>query len=295
MTITNRLDLPDAIVKACSTEQHNRPNTVSATTLLKGAKEIILTRRHWDELTDDVSDRIWALFGTAVHSMLEHETPDTFSEEYLSLKIGGYKLTGRIDCYDMKRGIVHDYKTASVWKIAMHDFDDWKKQGLIYTHLLRENGFPVTEVKFTALLKDFSKSKARFDASYPQSPVYVYSFKPTAHDMEWIDGFIKDKIAEIIFNESLPDDEISECTKAERWATDDKYAIMKKGNKKASKVCDSLEQAESYVSANADKDKLEIVKREAESKKCNEYCAVKNFCSFYKSLKEDRIDPDNGN
>jgi hypothetical protein len=290
MTITNRQNLPEAIVKACSTEQHNRPNTVSATTLLKGAKEIILTRRHWDELTDDVADRIWALFGTAVHSMLEHETPDTFTEEYLTHMVNGYKVTGRIDCYDMKNGIVHDYKTASVWKVAMRDFDDWKKQGLIYAYLLKENGFNVSECRFTALLKDFSKTKAKFDANYPQSPVFVYSFNPTEKDMAYIEKFIRDKIAEIVYNESLPDDEIAECTKDERWATDDKFAVMKKGNKKASRVCDSLEQAESYVSANADKDKLEIVKREATSKKCLEYCQCAEFCNFYKSLKEESVD-----
>ncbi len=286
MTITNRLNLPDALVKACGTEQHNRPNTISATTLLKGAKEIILTRRHWDELTDDVSDRIWAIFGTAVHSLLEHETPDTFTEEYLSHEVNGMKVTGRIDCYDMQHGIVHDYKTASVWKVMHRDFDDWKKQGLIYTWLLRNNGFPVERVRFTAMLKDHSKSKAKFDADYPKSPVYVYEFTPSTADMVSVEAFIYDKIATIKYNESLPDDEITECTAAERWATDDKFAIMKGTNKKASKVCDSLEQAELYVEANADKDKLKIVKRDAASKKCMEYCSVCEFCNFYKSLKE---------
>lgn len=136
------------------------------------------------------------------------------------------------------------------------------------------------------MLKDHSKSKAKFDASYPQSPVYVYEFKPCTADMVSVQGFIYDKIAEIKYNESLPDDEISECTASERWATDDKYAIMKGANKKATKVCDSLEQAESYIEANADKDKLKIVKRDAASKKCMEYCTVCEYCNFYKSLKE---------
>ena len=286
MVVTNKQGLPDAILKACSTEQHNRPNTVSATTLLKGAKEIILTRRHWNEMTDDVADRIWAIWGTAVHSLLEHETPDTFTEEYLSYMVGDIKVTGRIDCYDMKHYVVHDYKTASVWKVMHRDFDDWKKQGLIYTWLLRKNGFKAENVRFTALLKDHSKSKARFDANYPQSPVYVYGFSPSPNDMKMIDCFIHDKVNEIQYNESLSDDEIAECTAAERWATDDKYAIMKGTNKKATKVCDSMEQAEAYIEANADKDKLKIVKRDAASKKCMEYCPAAKWCNFYQSLNE---------
>lgn len=81
MIITNDLGLPQALVDACDVSPHNAPNTVSATTLKSGVREILLTKRHWEEMTDDVSNRIWTLFGTAVHSLLERESPDTFVEE----------------------------------------------------------------------------------------------------------------------------------------------------------------------------------------------------------------------
>ena len=64
MTITNKLGLPEGFVRACETTAHNRPGHVSATTLLKGTKEIVLTQRHWDELEDDVADRVWAIWGS---------------------------------------------------------------------------------------------------------------------------------------------------------------------------------------------------------------------------------------
>ena len=41
------------------------------------------------------------------------------------------------------------------------DFDDWDKQGLIYAWLMKQNGLNVKEIRFVALLKDHSKSKAR--------------------------------------------------------------------------------------------------------------------------------------
>ena len=58
MQITNTLNLPAAFIHAVSTERHNAPHCYSATTLNKGAKEIVLTDRHYDEITVDASEQI---------------------------------------------------------------------------------------------------------------------------------------------------------------------------------------------------------------------------------------------
>lgn len=283
MTITNRNGLPEAMVRACETTAHNKPGNISATTLLKGVKEILLTNRHWDNMTDDVSDRIWAIFGTAVHSMLEHETPDTFAEEYTALKIGDYTVTGRIDCYNMKDAVIEDYKTASTWKIIFKDFDDWYKQGMIYAYLMRKNGFDVKRCRFIAMLKDWSKSKAKHDASYPDSPVYVHQFDVTEKGIEEIEAFIVEKLNAIKLCETFGDDEITECTKEERWAKDDVYAVMKAGRKTAIKLYGNEDEAK----MRADDENGYVEKREGVSTKCLEYCSCCDYCNFYKSLKGD--------
>ena len=87
MIIENKLELPEALVKAVSLDKHNGENEISATTLLKGVKEILITDRHWDELVADVSDNVWALFGTAIHALLEKDSPDTVTEEKFWSKI----------------------------------------------------------------------------------------------------------------------------------------------------------------------------------------------------------------
>jgi hypothetical protein len=120
MEITNRLGLPAGIVKAASTERHNAPMCLSATTLIQGLKQILLTERHWDELTDDVADRIWAIWGTAVHSLLVHEGENDFTEQEMSYELGGITITGQIDNYDMANGIIVDYKTAGVNKVMFN-------------------------------------------------------------------------------------------------------------------------------------------------------------------------------
>ena len=73
MLITNKYNLPEAFVKAIQNSRHNAEKSLSATTLLKGTKEIILENRHFDEITVDASDEVWSVFGTAVHAILEHQ------------------------------------------------------------------------------------------------------------------------------------------------------------------------------------------------------------------------------
>lgn len=279
MQITNKMNLPEALVQACEVSQHNRPYNLSATTLLKGVREILLAKRHWDEMSEDVSDRIWALFGTAIHSLLERETPDTFVEESFFVPVGEYKITGRLDCYDMKQGIIHDYKSTSVWKIIKGDFEDWRQQGLIYAWLLAKQGLPVRECRFTAILKDHSKSKAKFERNYPKTPVYVYSFTVTNRDLAEIEKFILSKVEQVAENVDKSDSELPLCSDHERWARPTTYAVMKAGRKTALRVFDTKEQAEKYI---ADTGIGYIEERKGSDGKCPEYCSCCEWCSYYK-------------
>ena len=182
-----------------------------------------------------------------MHSIFEKQSDNSFKEESFEVKIGESVVTGKVDSYDLENEILVDWKTASVWKVQFQDFDDWRKQGLIYSWLLKQNGLNVKKCRFIALLKDHSKSKARFDANYPQSPCYVYEFDVTEKDLEEIEVFIKEKLEMIRKAEEQADEELDPCTKDERWATDDKFAIMKEGRKTAIKLFDTREDAEKML------------------------------------------------
>jgi hypothetical protein len=288
MIITNKLKMPDAFVKAISNSRHNANKCLSATTLLKGTKEIILTDRHFDEITIDASDEVWAVFGTAVHSILEHQEDEAFKEESFSVDVLDYKVTGKVDRYDMKHETIEDWKTASVWKVIYHDFDDWKRQGLIYTWLLRQSGLNVRHIRFVALLKDHSKSEAKKKADYPQSPVYIYEFDPTEDELTHIEAYIKGKVLEVSQNTEKPDDEVEVCTPEQRWTTPSKWAVMKDGRKTALKVCESEEEALNFIEEQEkDKDKLFVEERKGTDKKCDDYCPCAAFCSYYKFLQKE--------
>lgn len=283
MTLTNELNLPQALVDACDVTPHNAPNTVSATTLKSGVREILLTKRHWDELKDDVSNRIWALFGTAVHALLEKESPDTFVEERFSKKVSEYLVTGRLDCYDMKNGIIVDYKTASVWKYKFGDYSDWRFQGLVYAWLLKQQGLEVKECQFIMMFKDFSKSKAKVEVDYPKRAVEVYKFSVTDSDLAGIERKIFSKVKELEDNELVADDNLPVCTEEERWARPSTWAVMKRGRKSAVKLFKTEEDADLMLK-NCDESYYKL-ERFGESVKCNGYCLCSEFCSFAKRLK----------
>ena len=284
MKVTNNLHLPEAFVKAVSVERHNKAGCYSATTLNKGTKEIILQERHWEEFTTDASDNVWAVWGAAVHELFEKIQDDNFHEEKFDIQVSKSHVTGIVDSYDMKNGIINDWKTASVYKVMKGDFSDWYKQGMTYAWLLRQSGLDVRRCRFIALLKDHSKSKAAIDRSYPQSPIFVYDFDVTAEKLELEGKRIFAKVAEIEKAEKMSDDEIEPCTAEERWADDDKWAVMKDGRKTAVRVFDAEMDAERCAKELGNNHYVEH--RPAVSRKCGEYCLCKDFCNFYKSQQE---------
>ncbi len=281
MKVTNNIRLPKAFVEAVSVERHNKPGNYSATTLNKGVKEILLQERHWNELTVDAADNVWAIFGTAVHKIFESQRTSNscFTEEKFNIPVSNSHVTGQIDLYDMEKGIITDWKTASVYKVMKGDFSDWHRQGMVYAWLLKQSGLDVHKCSFIALLKDHSKTKAKTDSSYPQSPVYVYEFEVTPEELELTGERITAKIKEIEVAIWQEDDDIPPCTPEERWADGDKWAVMKNGRKSAIRVFDTEEDAENCAGELGNSHYVEH--RPAVSRKCGDYCLCKDFCNFY--------------
>ena len=282
MKVTNKLNMPAAFVNAVSTTRHNAAGCFSATTLNKGAKEIILSDRHFDEITVDAADSVWAVWGTAVHALLESQPDNNFHEEYFKVPVSNSFVTGQVDSYDMENGVINDWKTASVWKVQFNDFSDWRRQGLTYAWLLQQSGLDVKKCRFVALLKDHSKTKAKTDSSYPQSPVFIYEFDVTAADMEETAARILTKVQEIESAYKLDDDAIEPCSAEERWADGEKWAVMKNGRKTAIKLFDNSADADAMAGEMGNAYYVEH--RPAISRKCGDYCNCKEFCNFYKAM-----------
>ena len=301
MKITNNHNLPEPYYKSCLRDSHPRFgwDTFSVTELMKGTKEIILTRRHWEELEKDCADMCWAVFGTAVHSVMEgHDGEHELAEQRVSMTIpcgeyGDITVSGGFDLYNGQTQTITDYKTAGVFAYQMKVKEwldsDWAKQLRIYWLILAKAGFPVKHVKNTVFLKDWSKTQARRDASYPQLPIVEID-----HDFGEVFGSevaadlmadLSAKITEVLRYKDAPEEEIPDCTKEERWERDEKWAVMKEGRKSAVKLHYSQADADNHISELGKGHYIEH--RPGISVKCIDYCDCASKCSFYKNLEVD--------
>lgn len=280
MIITNKMNLPQSFVSFSEQEYKLSANEYRVTSLLKGIRETILERRYNEQIEDDVSNRIWLILGTAVHSILEQqeEQDHEIKETRLTIDIDEYKLSGQFDLYDAKAKRITDYKTCSVWKVVFGDYSDWRRQLLIYAYMLKSIGFEVNSAEIIAIIKDHSKRDAKFKADYPKLPVTKITFRFSDKDFAEIESWLQEKFAEIKRCESLSDDELPLCTPEERFNSGDKFAVMKKGRKTALRVLDTEDEAETWKEENGG-DFIEV--RKGEDKKCLDYCNACKFCSHY--------------
>ena len=286
MIITNRLGLPAPLVSLAREEYESAENEYRVTSLLRGVRETLLERRHRAEITKDVADMVWLLFGRAVHSVLEkhEESEDELKEQRVIIPFAGqYMLSGQFDLYTEGEEMITDYKTASVWKVIHNDFSDWRRQILIYGYMMRQCRFPVSRGRIVAFLKDHSKADARKDISYPQFPVETINFRFSESDFEECEQWLNAKFAEITEADKLPDDELPVCTAEERWNSGDRYAVMRKGRKTALRVLDNQAEAQDWLKTNGG-DYIET--RPGEDRKCRDYCSANAFCNYWCKVKE---------
>jgi hypothetical protein len=266
--ITNNFNLPTAIYNAVNTAYTPNAERMSVTDLIGPPLIRSLKLKHWDELEEDVSDKLWALLGSAVHYVLEKGASDSsLSEEKLTTKMGIFTLVGKPDLY-VNEGI-EDWKITSVYSFLLGNKIEWEQQLNVYKFLYETHGFPVKKLTINAILRDWQKGKS-YEEGYPpipfiSSPVSVWSLTQCAH-------YIDNRLA--IHSLEIP----APCTPEERWARPTKYAITKDGNKRATKLFDSLEEAEKSLTKG-----FHIDERPGSDIRCGSYCSVNKFCEYFKT------------
>lgn len=298
--ITNRLNLPQPFVDAATSNHEYKPHRYSVTEVLGGTCEAVLKRRHHGEGEEDVADRVFAIFGTAVHKVLqEAEATDTqLQENWLSVpvRVGEseeYELSGIFDLYDDATGKVTDYKTTSVWTVLFGDFDKWRNQCLAYCWMLRQHGFDAHSGEIVAILRDHNQRKARTERDYPPHPVFRIGWDFSDADFSEVEADIFAWFANVVHEETVPDDQLEPCTPEQRWHKPDKWAVMRRGQKRAVKLFDTESDALGFMDWLADKPSnkgraLFVEFRKGEDTKCESYCPVAQFCPHHRDTASER-------
>lgn len=276
MKLTNKLNLPEPIVNAVANDSYSRGDaSISVTSLLAPPRIITLQEKHADEIEEDASERIWSLMGQVVHGILERADTTGVAERRLTIAVEGWTISGQMDRYI--DGVLQDYKVVTAYKFKDGGVPiEYEQQLNVYAHLLRENGHPVTKLQIVGILRDWSKMEAARDPEYPQRQVVVRAVK--LWDEETTKKFIRTRV--ILHQQARI--RLPECSMEDRWAKPTKYAVMKKGAVKATKLYEVERDAQADAEARG-KD-YSVEKRLAENTRCRFYCSVSKFCSQYQAL-----------
>lgn len=280
MNTTNVYDLPDPIVQAIVNDPYNSGADISATGMIRPPRMRVLEKRHAQEITSDVSDKLWILLGQAVHNILERgDTPGYRKEERLFAEVLGWKISGKYDALRIVGSKLIDYKVTSVWAFLMGDKPEWTQQLNILAWLLTEYGHSINDLEINAILRDHSKRRVSED-NYP--PVPFQKVKIPLWTREKQTAYIQSRVKAHQESEKLPTDQLPPCTDDERWAKPDTWAVIKKGNKRAKRVFNSEEEA---IKANEVLGLSIEHRRGDQFVRCRSYCDVSKFCNQFKESK----------
>ena len=299
MKITNKTNLPQSFVDFARSDKYSKGKAdISVTSLIDSPKVRIMKDHFNDKMEIDAVDMVWALFGTAVHTILEtsHDNAPIdqtiVTEERLYSDIDGWTLSGAIDRQEIVDGLVSifDYKVTSMWSLVF-DKPEWDRQLNCYAYLVEKvKGIKVKDINICVIARDWNKRKAEQDRSLPQSPIQVK--KIPLWSFEDREKYVKERIkehqeAQIAYD---LDGDFGLCSNDERWQKKDTYAVIKQGQKRALRVLNSEQEAKEYIDwhnetdkAYNKKSKLDIEIRSGEYTRCKgNYCSVAEFCNQYK-------------
>jgi hypothetical protein len=292
----------------------DRPNVISATSLLKPTRALVLKYQNGDlDKEVDIMSLVPARMGSAIHAIAEQAWTDrsnvskamgalgtsklgeitiinpdmpvkeneipVYVEQRHETEVGDYIISGKYDL--VIDGTLSDYKSTSVWTYI---FDSnalkYTQQGSIYKWLAPDR-ITDNKIDIQFIFTDWSGSNAARDPKYPQTRVMTRSYP--LWPVEQTDKYIKDKLRSVTSLLDKPQDELPQCTSEELWESKTIYKYYKNPAKtaRATKNFDSMEEANSRLLDDGGVGTVITVRGEV--KACR-YCEVSDICEQARNL-----------
>lgn len=279
--------------------------TISATTLLKSTRQIVLDRRvDSAQATPNINSLIASRIGVAIHDAIERAwvgpglisalealglparhyivnptgpVPEgmlaVYVEQRIEKEIDGWIITGQYDIVIV--GQLHDVKTTKSYVIQKRLNDKkWAMQGSIYRWL---NPEVITDdsVVIECVVLDWTAAGAAASPEYPQQQWVSIRLKLTT--LQETESFIRQKLTEITKHLDTPEAELPECTDEELWREGPSYAYFAnpEATGRSTKNFESLHDANMYL---AEKGKGRVDTRPGKVKACA-YCSAASLCT----------------
>lgn len=267
--ITNVHNLPQSIVDAVTNDPYVGGGDISATKLIDSARIAQLTRAHHDQITVDVSERVWSLLGQAVHTILERaglRAEGMIAEQRLFAEVLGWQLSGQFDVMHLESRKISDYKVTTVYKAKGND--KWVQQLNVLRWLAHQNGYTVDQLEVIGIFRDWRKTEAERNEDYPKAA--IQRIEIPVWDLQFTQDYIEERVA--LHQQARAGSDIH-CTDEERWYSGTKWAVIKPGGSRALKVYEEV-PADAEVPAG-----YVVQERPGEYKRCQHYCDVAPFCA----------------
>ena len=282
MKITNKYNLPDTILNVLDRPTYSKGKAhISATELLNSPRIVQLKRKYWEFIETDASEMVWALFGSAVHNILEHGKGENhIVEQRLGTDIDGWRLSGAIDLQEEDEdGIaIKDYKVTGAWSV-MNEKQDWHNQLNVYAYLVeKEAKKKVKSLQIVAIVRDWT-ARDTVKEGYPQSPIATIDIP--LWPMDEREQYIKERVHlhSAAYFEMETNSELPQCSEDDMWEKPTSYSVIKVGGVRAKSVHKTLEEAQHALNQVKGYN-LEV--RQGERTRCAKYCQVSEFCTQYK-------------
>jgi hypothetical protein len=250
--------------------------TISATTLLKPIKQIILPSRiPQGEALPNLGDFVASRIGTAVHDAIErswltnHKTAmqalgiplktiekiivnptdaddltdriPIYLEQRVERKVGDWTITGQFDF--VSEGRVQDFKTTSTYTYTKQTSSKkYVEQGSIY-RWLNEKIITDDIMAIHYIFTDWKRMQT-YEKNYPSNRITTQFFD--LMPVNDTDRMIRSKIALIEQYLNADESEMPLCTDEELWRTEPKYKYYKNGDinaARSTKNFDTLQEA----------------------------------------------------
>lgn len=245
-------------------DHSDEPDTISATTLLKPLRQIILPSRLPEGVgLVDLAAMMNNRMGAAIHDGIEkawttnhrramkalgypervidririnpepHEVTEdvlpVYLEQRLKRKLGKWTITGKFDF--VGEGRVQDFKSTSVWTYKNQvNSEKYPLQGSIY-RWLDPKLITEEEMDIHYIFTDWKSGMQRSDPNYPPQRFHRQVFH--LKSLQETEAFIRRKLSLIEQYLDAPEDEIPECDDEELWRSEPVWKYYKNPAKTA--------------------------------------------------------------
>jgi hypothetical protein len=245
LKLTNKWGLPEPIYQAILRDPYSAGGAnITVTQLIRPPRPVQLMKRHEDKISEDISGRLWAMYGQLMHALLERAMipgqTDYILERRLFAEVLNWRISGQFDLYEKETKTLFDYKFVGAYaiKLALREGrKEWEQQLNSLAYLARKNDIPVKSVKIIGCSRDYSE---RIEAE-GLAPIETINFK--CWTPEQAEKFVIDRVQLHQDASLIPDAKLPQCTSEERWEN-----------------------------------------AKGESKNCMRYCAARSVCDFAKTL-----------